>query len=71
MFIKYLGSAFNNLTQSERKAPDCTVGKVYEIIGIDCDKDVYFYDDIGEKNFSCTHNGFGKFEAVDKNGEVV
>lgn len=71
MYIKYLGSAFNNLTQKVEKAPDCTVGKVYEIVGIDYDKDAYFYDDVGEKNFSCAHNGFGKFEVVDKEGNVL
>ena len=71
MYIKYLGSAFNTETYKVEEAPDCTLGKVYEIVGIDDDKECYFYDDIREENFSCTHNGFGKFEVVDKEGNVL
>lgn len=68
MFIKLLGANENGFPQ------DCTVGKVYEIVGQDRDDCHYFLDDADEEDFaydplnawSC-----GEWQVVDKNGEAV
>lgn len=52
--------------RDEWKTPDVTVGRMYVIAGQagDGDDDWYFYDDVGQMNFSATEGGDGIFEIV-------
>lgn len=54
---------------------DCTVGKIYEVVGYDDDGDLFFIDDVGEQDFAYTPQdplrGTGNWQVVDKNGELV
>jgi hypothetical protein len=67
MYIKLLGENENGLPQ------DCTVGKVYEIVGYDSDGDLYFLDDVGDRDFAFADKSreTRQWQVVDKNGEAV
>lgn len=68
MYIKLLG-------ENENGFPiDCTVGKVYEIVGKNEYDELYFIDDVGEEHFAYDHEDegrLGQWQLVDKNGEAV
>lgn len=64
MYIKLLG-------ENERGFPtDCTVGRVYEVVGKN-GYDLCFIDDVGEEDFAYAHDdvySLGQWQVVDKNG---
>lgn len=70
MYIKLLGKDVIG-----RLPMDCTIGKVYEVVGYDDDGDLFFIDDVGEKDFAYTPQDLllstGNWQVVDKNGEPV
>lgn len=52
--------------RNEDKTPDVTVGRIYVIAGQqgNTNEDWYFYDDVGDMNFSAAADGDGIFEIV-------
>lgn len=68
MHIKLLGENENGFPL------DCTVGKVYEIVGMNKHNAMWFIDDEGEKDYAfdpVANWMFGNWQIVDKNEEAV